>query len=148
MMCLRSTSIALVAMTLLLLQSGIANGAPLRARYEGAIVALRIVDGDTIQVKRSVVRIYGIDAPELHAYKCDSEKALAQSARARMIALLSPPRVASVERLRDRKHHVRHDKYGRVLGRVSSDGRDVAPIMIAAGLAHSYFGGAKQSWCQ
>jgi endonuclease YncB( thermonuclease family) len=41
----------------------------------------------------------------------------------------------------------RHDKYGRDVRQVRVGGRDVAEIMIGAGLARSYDGGKRQPWC-
>lgn len=40
------------------------------------------------------------------------------------------------------------DRYGRLLATVTlTDGRDLATVMIDAGLAHPYEGGRKQGWC-
>jgi micrococcal nuclease len=100
---------------------------------------LRVIDGDTIAVRGTTIRIMGLDAPELHG-ACRAEIALAQRARARLQALLSGP--YSIER------HGR-DRYGRALARVrDAQGRDVAAVLVSEGLARAYDGrGPRGGWC-
>lgn len=111
-----------------------------------------MLDGDTIQfealwvpdpiAKRISVRIYGIDAPEKgHRAKCPQEDILGQKATDFIRSVIASARVVSV-RLRD------WDKYGgRVIGDVMIDGRSIAALLIAAGLAREHVGDAKISWC-
>lgn len=111
---------------------------------------LSITDGDTIQAKVAIwphqtveiaVRLAGIDTPELHG-KCSREKKLAQEAKSSLIRLL--PLQTLVE-LRS----IKEDKYG---GRIVADvrtisGVDVAGYLLKIGLAHTYSGDKKLSWC-
>ncbi len=47
-----------------------------------------------------------------------------------------------------RLHDVRYGKYaGRVVARVMVEGADIADLLLAAGLAHVYAGGAREPWC-
>lgn len=113
---------------------------------------IRVLDGDTVQfeapwipdpiAKRISVRMYGIDTPEKgHRAKCPQEDALGQQATDFTRSTVASARVVTV-RLRD------WDKYGgRVLGDVMVDGRSVAALLVAAGLAREYYGDAKTSWC-
>lgn len=39
------------------------------------------------------------------------------------------------------------DRYGRTLARVYLDGRDLADLLIEAGLGRPYDGGRRASWC-
>lgn len=116
----------------------------------GPILAdvVRTIDGDSLEVRarpwpgmvmETSVRLRGLDAPELRG-KCAAEKEAAQRAR-QAPAGLAGPRVTLEQ--------VEPDKYGgRVLARViSADGRDVAALMIASGLARPYDGGARRGWC-
>ena len=84
------------------------------------------------------IRILGLDAPEMDG-DCPTERRLAEAARARLIKLLASGRV-SIERNGC-------DRYQRTLGAVSVDGRDVAAVLIAEGLARPYDGGRRRSWC-
>ena len=112
-----------------------------------AALVLSVTDGDTFRARVPVwdnidvvtaVRIRGIDTPEIKG-KCPAEKAAALAAKERLTALLNGP----VQLL-----HVEPDKYaGRVDADVIVDGKPVAAILIAEGLARPYTGGARQAWC-
>jgi endonuclease YncB( thermonuclease family) len=119
--------------------------------FAGPVTAAVVsaVDGDTLDVNVRIwlgidiatrVRVRGIDTPELHS-RCAAEKAMAEAARVKLAAL-----AGSAVRL----SNVANDKYG---GRVDADvatasGTDIAPAMIATGLAHPYDGkGARADWC-
>jgi len=111
-------------------------------------LVLLVTDGDTFRARVEVwpgidavtaVRIRGIDTPELRG-KCASEKEQAVAARERLRALLAAGPVQLL--------HVEHDKYaGRVDADVSVNGKSVAAVLIAEGLARPYTGGARQGWC-
>lgn len=121
-----------------------------------AVAATRAIDGDTLDARLSLplapladgeltvirrVRVYGIDAPELHG-RCDRERELARDAAARLSELLAAGTV-ELEPLPDA------DKYGRLLATVKADGRDVGLTLVQEGLAHSYHGvGVRQEWCK
>lgn len=104
--------------------------------------ALRVIDGDTIQYGAAKVRLVGFDTPETHApmAKCAGEIALGLQAKARLQSIVD----SSVMTVRYKKGK---DKYGRTLGYLYANGKDVGPTLIAEGLAHPYLGGKKQSWC-
>lgn len=139
----------LLACLLVLLLAGVSSsraGAPL----DGPVVAdvVRVVDGDTLKVSARVwlgqrletlVRLAGIDAPELHG-RCPTERQMALQAR----AMLKSAAGGSVL-----LYDIKNGKYaGRVVARVTSPGgRDLASELLAAGLARSYDGGARGSWC-
>lgn len=112
-----------------------------------AALVISITDGDTFKARIPVwdgievvtaVRVRGIDTPEIKG-KCPAEKAAALEAKARLAVLLN----GQVQLL-----HVEPDKYaGRVDADVIVDGKPVAAILIAEGLARPYTGGARQGWC-
>ena len=126
-----------------------------RAEFAGPFQAqlVRVMDGDTFEARvriwfgqeiTTLVRIRGIDAPELKA-KCGSEASKAQAARSLLQDLLSSGTI--------RLWQVGLDKYaGRVLARVevikdASLADDVAELMLASAAARPYAGGHRQSWC-
>lgn len=108
-----------------------------------------VVDGDTLRVRALVwvdltvevlVRIRGIDAPELHG-RCPEERERAQEATALLATTIGngPVGLTAVE----------GDKYfGRVLADVhTAAGSDVALAMLASGLVRGYDGGRRAPWC-
>ncbi|MBI1321312.1 MAG: hypothetical protein GC168_20495 [Candidatus Hydrogenedens sp.] len=109
---------------------------------------LDVVDGDTFRVRarlwpgltaETLIRIEGIDAPELHG-RCPAETQRAEAAQRRLKALLG--HLVTLTRIKP-------DKYGdRKRAHVTAqDGTDVGAAMIAAGLARPYRGGRRKSWC-
>lgn len=110
---------------------------------------VRVVDGDTIRIEALVwidlrvevlVRIRGIDAPELNA-SCPEERALALAATEAMaeIALDGPFKLIEID----------DDKYfGRVVADVvTASGLSVGDWMLGTGLVRPYDGGARLPWC-
>lgn len=99
-----------------------------------------VVDGDTFYVNGEKVRIAGIDAPETHPPRCDSEARLGGEATRKLHELLNSGAVTMSSIERDR------DIYGRLLRNVAVDGDDVGEAMISAGLAREY-GSGRRPWC-
>jgi len=109
----------------------------------------RVIDGDSLAVRvkiwlgldvSTIVRLRGIDAPELSA-RCPDERRRAVAARAALAALVAEGDVSLAA--------VETDKYG---GRVVADvadaaGRPLAATLVDAGLARPYDGGRRGGWC-
>ena len=92
----------------------------------------RIIDGDTLEVRGSRVRLYGIDAPE-SAQRCRAGGRVWACGRAATRALarrIGSRPVACTERDRD--------PYGRVVAVCQVGGVDVNAWMVAAGWAFAY----------
>ncbi len=134
------------------LACGLTAGALAGETLPGPVLAevLRVVDGDTLVVRAQVwlghrvetlVRVSGVDAPERKA-RCAEERVLADRAR------------VFVEEKAAEGHiwlsDIRFGKYaGRVLARVRlATGADLSEALLAAGLARTYAGGKRQSWCK
>lgn len=108
-------------------------------------------DGDTLTVsipkmhplfgKRVSVRVFGVDAPEMHSDDACERDAAIEAQRLVKSMLIQARRIDLQQ--------VQRDKYFRVLADVMADGRSVASALIARGLAYPYFGGTKQrvDWC-
>jgi endonuclease YncB( thermonuclease family) len=112
-----------------LLLASPASAEVLRGPIEAVVT--RVVDGDTFEARAHIwlrqevtvlVRVAGIDTPELHG-PCPEA---ARAARDHLARLLESGPVSLVD--------VRHDKYGRrVLALVRlADGRDLGQAMLAA----------------
>jgi len=106
-----------------------------------------VIDGDTVMVNARpwpqqtvsvLVRIRGIDTPELHS-KCESSRQMALAAKDVLAEVLAAG--SGKLTLSD----ISGDKYfGRVVAKISFDrGHDAGETMLAAGLARPYDGGRK-----
>jgi len=80
-----------------------------------------IVDGDTLVIKKTQIRLYGVDAPEIdHPY--------GQKAKWALVRLCKGYNVQA--------HILAEDDYGRTVARcVLPDGRDLSAEMVKIGLA-------------
>lgn len=105
-------------------------------------------DGDTIGITlplpvpldAAAVRVRGVDAPEMRG-ECQAERDLAARARSLTVsAIIGAERIEFCE--------PEWDRYGgRVVATVRIDGRDLAELLIAAGVARIYDGGRREPWC-
>lgn len=92
-----------------------------------------VIDGDTIDIDGQRIRLEGIDAPE-HAQTCGrkwlgSWPCGAAATRA-LEGLIGSRRVDC--------HNEGHDKYGRILGVCSINGRDINAEMVRSGYAWAF----------
>ena len=107
---------------------------------------IRAIDGDTIRIGRETIRIATINAPETGSRaKCKSERQLGEAAKRRLAELVAS---GSVEVARGDPASGRTiDRYGRALGTISVNGRDVGDVLVAEGLAREWTG-RRRSWCR
>jgi endonuclease YncB( thermonuclease family) len=103
-----------------------------------------VLDGDTIVLDGTHIRIANIDAPEIGHHKCDAELRLGLVAKRRMVELLNSGPVTIHPG--DPKDGRLKDRYGRTLATIEVDGRDIGKIMIAEWLARPWLG-KRQPWC-
>ncbi len=116
--------------------------------YEYSCTVKRVVDGDTVDVildlgfdifHKCRVRLYGIDTPESRTRNLD------EKARGKMAGSFLKKSVEEGEKviiqtkLKDSK-----GKYGRVLGEVVVDNKNINKLMIKKNLAVAYFGQSKE----
>lgn len=108
---------------------------------------VRVVDGDTIQVRAHIwvgqtldimVRIADIDAPEIHRPACSAERRIADRAKAEVEAVIGE----SV--------HLHQIHLGKYAGRIVADaylpdGRNLSAHLLAEGLAVPM--GETDPWC-
>ncbi|MGZ8346984.1 MAG: thermonuclease family protein, partial [Allosphingosinicella sp.] len=115
------------------------QGGPGRQRI-GAAAAVRVIDGDTIDVDGVRIRIAGIDTPETHPARCRYEAELGARATRRLAALLGEGEFELVPIGRD------EDRYGRKLREIVRDGVSLGDVLVAEGLARPY-GNGRRPWC-
>ena len=117
--------------------------------YEWQI--LRVVDGDTIEIKNECfptelklsIRVLGIDTPEKGSRaKCEKEAKLAEKASKFTKEFIGKNKTATFR-------NIKWDKYGgRLLADVEINGKSLSDELIKNGLARSYDGKKKGSWCK
>ena len=94
-------------------------------------------DGDSFIVERERIRIAEIDTPELDG-ACESERRLAETARATLVTLLNSERYNIVRQGTDR--------YGRTLAIVSNSRGSIGDQMVRVGVARTW-SGRREPWC-
>jgi micrococcal nuclease len=114
--------------------------------YEYKILeVVKIYDGDTITVildlgfgisKKEVIRLYGIDTPELRG----EQRPEGLVSRARLVELIKDAEGLTIKTYKDKK-----GKYGRMLGNIMATNYEESlnQILVNEGLATDYFGGKK-----
>ncbi|MEM9968909.1 MAG: thermonuclease family protein [Pseudomonadota bacterium] len=105
----------------------------------------RVVDGDTLTIDcgdgGGNARLVGFDMPETFRPGCSSERRLGETAKDYLLVSLKRASHIGV-------NFEGTDKYQRLLIEMSLDGRQLADIMIARGVAVRYSGGSRIDWCQ
>lgn len=99
-----------------------------------------VVDGDTIWLEGTKIRVADIDAPETHPARCQSEQDFGDRATLRLQELLNNGSVSLRPIDRD------EDRYGRKLRIVLVDDKSVGDTLVNEGLARWYAGG-RRPWC-
>lgn len=100
-----------------------------------------VVDGDTIWLRGTKIRIADIDTPEVSEPQCDYEYDLGVQATHRLRDLLNQG-PWSVETIGDRDE----DSYGRKLRVLTRSGRSIGDMLVAEGLARTW-SGRREPWC-
>ncbi len=108
----------------------------------GAARVTCVVDGDTIWLRGTKIRIADIDTPEVSRPGCEREAALGRRATERLRELLNagpfsllPPPDGRLQ-----------DRYGRELRLVQRGGRSLGEVLVREGLAVRW-GGPRARWC-
>ena len=100
-----------------------------------------VVDGDSFYMGGKAIQVAGIEAPETHSARCDAEALLGWAATERLHATLNSGTLTTAP------VDPGQDANGRLLRTVRVDGRDVAGVLTAAGLARPGDGDKSAGWC-
>lgn len=103
--------------------------------------AIRVIDGDTIELDGQSIRLVGFDTPETWEPDCEYERALGALATSRLVDLVGSGMRVDVTMLPGR------DRYDRGLARMFIGNVDVSDILTAEGLARPYKRGRRAGWC-
>lgn len=117
--------------------------------YRASVV--KVTDGDTIRARVSIwpqqtvdtaIRVRDLDTPELKG-KCENERGMARMAKARAELLMPVGSIVTLSNVDADKFGGRHDADVKL-----SDGRKLADVLVADGLARRYDGkGKRKGWC-
>lgn len=94
--------------------------------------AIRIIDGDTIELSSETMRLFGIDAPE-KGQPCKRNNVPYDCGAASKEHLEFLLTGAKVECIKKKK-----DKWGRYIALCSADGEDISQLMVRHGWAVAY----------
>ncbi|MEE8435849.1 MAG: thermonuclease family protein [bacterium] len=114
-------------------------------------MVVRVIDGDTVEVdvlpwpglvQRVKLRLAGVNTPE----KRGRGVSLCEKVAAKRATDFTRRFVRHVAQVT--VSEVRLGKFaGRVLGKISVNGRDLGDAPVAAGLGRPYSGGRRRAWC-
>ncbi|GAA4642776.1 thermonuclease family protein [Pontixanthobacter gangjinensis] len=99
-----------------------------------------VVDGDTIWLYGTKIRIADINTPEVSNYDCQNESRLGMEATRKLASLLNEGPFSVETADRD------EDKYGRKLRILSRDGKSLGAVLVDEGLAEEW-NGERIDWC-
>ncbi|WP_374390585.1 thermonuclease family protein [Sandaracinobacter sp.] len=100
-----------------------------------------VIDGDTFIMDGAIIRLAGIDTPEIGGAQCREERARGEAAEQRLHQILNSGPVQIVPAGgRDR------DRYDRLLRDALVAGQSVSEWLVAEGHARRWRG-RKESWC-
>ena len=110
-------------------------------RCIGPIRRTCVVDGDTIWLEGTKIRIADINTPEVSEPKCGTEAKLGEEATERLIVLLNQGAFSLKPIDRD------EDAYGRKLRIVTRAGDSLGQKLVSEGLAEEWTG-TRRNWCR
>lgn len=108
--------------------------------YDGDTFRANIATWPAVVGERMLVRVSGIDTPELRG-KCPEEKAAARKAKQFAVAMLRGGKKIELR-------NIERGKYFRLLADVYVDGVSLGGELVANGHAVAYDGGTKVDWCK
>jgi len=110
--------------------------------YDGDTITFDIPGVPSVIGNDMVIRVRGIDTPELKKNTCREEIKKGRQAKKMVRSLLRKAKVINL-------HRVGRGKYFRFVADVEIDGKDLAGILLKNGLAVEYYGGKKvHDWCR
>lgn len=138
-------------------ETQVAAGALSQGSHSGEITGpIRVIDGDTVDVRGERFRLVGLNTPETYEPRCAAELELGTRAKERLMALLAggPPRLVKVPcACPPGSEGTKRCNHGRSCGVLSVNGVDVAETLVSEGLAVAFHCGAEscppmpRPWC-
>ena len=91
----------------------------------------RVIDGDTLAIGATRIRLFGIDAPDFDQ-QCGASEALWDCGK------IAATRLTALADGRVRCTGDEHDRYGRLIATCSADGMDLGGRMVSEGLTWAF----------
>ncbi|MBF0293537.1 MAG: thermonuclease family protein [Nitrospinae bacterium] len=138
----------LIPLIMLIVAPPYAHAEELFGPYRATVI--EVVDGDTLRLnvnvwpklyEKTLFRVAGVNAPEIHGKISDCEKTAGQAAKTFTSAFVLSATEVIIS-------GVKLEKYGRALGHLSVNSQDLGKALLAAGHARPYNGGRKELWCE
>jgi endonuclease YncB( thermonuclease family) len=110
-----------------------------------ALARVQVIDGDTVDIDGTRIRILSIDTPETFRSRCENELVLGLKAKQRLVELLASGEVSYTPDGTDR--------FGRTLATVYVGEIDVGDVLLKEGYALPYVPGPEakakrlSTWC-
>lgn len=124
--------LTVILLNLYLISSACAKNAASEVLRQEHKTSIRVIDGDTLQLGVERIRLWGIDAPELHQ-KCYLQEKEIHCGQASKVALMSIIQSGSlICSIKD------IDRYKRMVSQCFVDGKDVAGLLVLSGWALDY----------
>lgn len=122
-------------------QENTAGGYTLSFGICGRVRYTCVVDGDTIWLQGTKIRIADIDTPEISSPRCDYEYNQGIRARDRLREMIDN-QAFQLRAIGSRDE----DQYGRKLRVIVQNGRSVGDVLVEEGLARTW-SGRREPWC-
>lgn len=118
---------------------------------------VRAIDGDTIVIdipgvhsyfgSKAEVRLYGVDTPEKKGSDCEVK--LSRIATKLVESELKSAKRIDVQLIANSKGRMRREKFGRILAKITYEGKSLSEVLLRNNLAVEYHGEKKKKmdWC-
>ena len=136
--------------------SAMAESCPHGSDRFNCVQFVRAIDGDTIVIdipgvhsyfgSKAEVRLYGVDTPEKKSGDCEVK--LSRLATKLVESELKSAKRIDVQLIANSKGKMRREKFGRILAKISYEGKSLSEVLLKNNLAVEYHGEKKKiDWC-
>lgn len=137
--------------------SAMAESCPHGSDRFNCVQFVRAIDGDTIVIdipgvhsyfgSKAEVRLYGVDTPEKKGGDCEVK--LSRLATKLVESELKSAKRIDVQLIANSKGKMRREKFGRILAKISYEGKSLSEVLLKNNLAVEYHGEKKKKidWC-
>jgi endonuclease YncB( thermonuclease family) len=140
-----------------LLLTAMAESCPHGSDRFNCVQFVRAIDGDTIVIdipgvhsyfgSKAEVRLYGVDTPEKKGGDCELK--LSRLATKLVESELKSAKRIDVQLIANSKGKMRREKFGRILAKITYEGKSLSEVLLRNNLAVEYHGEKKKKidWC-
>lgn len=141
----------------LFLLTAMAESCPHGSDRFNCVQFVRAIDGDTIVINipgvhsyfgsKAEVRLYGVDTPEKKGGDCEVK--LSRLATKLVESELKGAKRIDVQLIANSRGKMRREKFGRILAKITYEGKSLSEVLLKNNLAVEYHGEKKKKidWC-